>query len=65
MKRIVTVLCWRKPFTHMIAFLLTASLSVFPSASALGKEEEVQVLTLEEALRITAEKNRDIQKALE
>jgi HAE1 family hydrophobic/amphiphilic exporter-1 len=65
MKRIITILYWRGQFILITAFLLIASLGIFPSASALGEEKEVQVLTLEEALRITAEKNRDIQKALE
>lgn len=46
-------------------FLLIASLGTLPFTAALGEEKEVQILTLEEALRITAEKNRDIQKARE
>ena len=65
MKRIITILCWRRHLTLIIAFLLIASLGILPSTSALGEEKEVRILTLEDALRITAEKNRDIQKALE
>lgn len=64
MKRIVTILSCR----HLIlitAFLLMAPLGTLPSTEALGEEKEVQILTLEESLQIAAEKNRDIQKALE
>ena len=49
----------------MTAFLLIASLGTAPFTAALGEEREVKILTLEEALRITADKNRDIQKARE
>jgi HAE1 family hydrophobic/amphiphilic exporter-1 len=49
----------------MTVFLLIAFLGILPFTGAAGEEKEVQFLTLEEALRITAEKNRDIQKARE
>lgn len=65
MKRIVTISRWRRRFILITAFLLIASLGTLPFTTALGEEKEVQILTLEEALQITAEKNRDIQKALE
>jgi HAE1 family hydrophobic/amphiphilic exporter-1 len=65
MKRIITILRWKRHLTLIIASLLIVSQGIFPLTSALGEEKEVQFLTLEEALRITAEKNRDIQKARE
>ncbi|MCJ7663205.1 MAG: TolC family protein, partial [Desulfobacterales bacterium] len=65
MERIVTISRWRRRFILITAFLLIASLGTLPFTTALGEEKEVQILTLEEALQITAEKNRDIQKALE
>lgn len=64
MKRIVTILSWRRCYLAA-AFLLIACLGTLPFGGALGEENRVQVLTLEEALRIAAEKNRDIQKARE
>lgn len=49
-----------------VTFLpLILSLLFFPSPAAWGQEENVRVLTLEEALQITSESNKDIQKALE
>jgi outer membrane protein TolC len=65
MKRIVTILRWKRHLTLIIASLLIVSQGIFSLTSALGEEKEIQFLTLEEALRITAEKNRDIQKARE
>jgi HAE1 family hydrophobic/amphiphilic exporter-1 len=65
MKRIITISSCRRGFFCLTAFLLIASLGSHTFDAALGEENGVQVLTLEEALRITAEKNRDIQKARE
>ena len=65
MKRIVTISSWGRWFILITVFLLFVSLGALPLTAALGEEKEVQILTLEEAIRITAEKNRDIQKALE
>ena len=45
--------------------ILTLSLSLFPFTFTFGEEKGVQNLTLEEALQITADKNKDIQKARE
>jgi len=56
----------RKSLFFSIVLLL---LIVFPGTlaftEAYGEEKETRVLTLEEALRIAAEKNHDIQKARE
>ncbi len=65
MKKITTIASWRRYLILMAPFLLTAFLCAHPFALAMGKEKEIQILNLEEALQITAEKNRDIQKALE
>ena len=65
MKKITTIASWRRYLILMGPFLLTAFLCALPFALAMEKEKEIQILTLEEALQITAEKNRDIQKALE
>ena len=65
MKRIVTRSIMRRRLILITAFLLIASLGTLPFTSAMGEEKEVQILTLEEALQITAEKNRDIHKARE
>ena len=45
--------------------LLILSLSLLAFAEASGEEKGVRSLTLEEALQITADKNKDIQKARE
>ena len=65
MKRIITISRRRRFLFFMTAFLLIASLGPAPFTAALGEEREVKILTLEEALRITADKNRDIQRARE
>jgi outer membrane protein TolC len=56
----------RKSLFFSIILLL---LIVFPGTLlftiAYGEEKDIEVLTLEDALRIAAEKNRDIQKARE
>jgi HAE1 family hydrophobic/amphiphilic exporter-1 len=65
MKRIVTISNWRRRLFFITAFLLIISLGTIPFTAALGEEKEIQILTLEEALLITVEKNRDIQKARE
>ena len=60
------IIARRRRFLFFItAFFLIISPGVLPFTSALGEEKEVQILTLEEAIRITADKNRDIQKARE
>lgn len=55
----------RKNLIPVAILLLILSILSFPPQVALGQEENVKVLTLEEALRIAAENNKDIQKALE
>jgi outer membrane protein TolC len=55
----------RRLFFGIMAFLLIAFPSTLLSTLAEGQERENQVLTLEDALRIAAEKNLDIQKARE
>ena len=61
----ITISGWGKRLFFITAFLLIVSLSIPPFNSALGEEKELLVLTLDDALRLTADKNRDIQKALE
>ena len=63
MKRMDIISSWVRCL--IIVFLLIVSLSTLLLKAAHGEEAKVQILTLEEALQITAEKNRDIQKALE
>jgi outer membrane protein TolC len=65
MKRIITISTRRRCLFFITAFLLISSLGILRFTTALGEEKGVQILTLEEALRITADKNRDIQKARE
>ena len=65
MKRTIPISIWRSCLYSIIAFLLIASVTLFSSTLVLGEEKDAQILALEEALRITAEKNRDIQKARE
>ncbi|HSB03768.1 MAG TPA: TolC family protein [Thermodesulfobacteriota bacterium] len=48
-----------------VIFTLILCLSFFPFMSALGEERSTLSLTLEEALQIAADKNKDIQKARE
>jgi len=55
----------RRFLFSVLFLLLTGSLSVFPGKTALAAEKEAKVLTLEEALQIALEKNKDIQKARE
>ncbi len=65
MKRLYGMTILRKPLPFILIFLFL----VFPGSSSLrevrGEGKEVQILTLDEALRIAAEKNRDIQRARE
>jgi outer membrane protein TolC len=63
MKRIVIISSWVRCLITVL--LLIVSLGTLPLKAAQGEEAKVQILTLGEALQITAEKNRDIQKALE
>ena len=65
MKRIFTISTWGRNLLLAMVFPLIAVIGIPPFSTALGEEKEVQILTLEEALQITAEKNRDIQKARE
>ena len=65
MKRIFTLTNRRKSLYPVAVFLLIVSMGSLPFHTALGEEKEAQILTLEEALQITADKNRDIQKARE
>jgi outer membrane protein TolC len=65
MKRIVAKAA-QEGFSLLIpALLLIASAGTLLPLEAMAEEKGVQVLTLEEALQIAAEKNRDIQKARE
>ena len=49
----------------IVSLSLNLSLTFFPFTSASGEENKVKILFLDEALQITAEKNKDIQKARE
>ena len=55
----------RKDLIPVSILLLILSILSFSPEAALGQEESVRVLTLEEALQIAAENNKDIQKAQE
>jgi len=65
MKRTITISTWGRRLLFITALLLISSLGTFPFPVAMGEEKGGQILTLEEILQITAEKNRDIQKARE
>ena len=65
MKRIITISTWGRRLFFITALLLISSLGILRFTTAMGEEKGVQILTLEEILQITAEKNRDIQKARE
>ncbi len=52
-------------FLLIPVFVLITSAGMLLPVEVLGGETGVQVLTLEEALRIAAQRNRDIQKARE
>jgi HAE1 family hydrophobic/amphiphilic exporter-1 len=55
---------WTSRILYPVVFLLIVSLTPISFTVAYG-EEEITILTLEDALQIAADKNRDIQKALE
>ena len=61
----VTTTGWKSLFFSIILLLLIVFPGPLAFTVAYGEEKETQVLTLEEALRIAAEKNQDIQKARE
>ena len=65
MDRTTTSTGWRSLIFHIIPFLLIVMLGTLPFTIAYGEEKGIEILTLEDALRIAAEKNRDILKALE
>jgi len=65
MNRTNTMSGWRSLIFLIIPFLLIVMSGALPFTMAYGEEKGIEVLTLEDALRITAEKNRDILKALE
>jgi len=65
MNRMNTMSGWRSLIFLIIPFLLIVMSGALPFTMAYGEEKGIEVLTLEDALRITAEKNRDILKALE
>ena len=65
MDRMTTITGWRSLIFLIIPFLLIVISGTLPFTMAYGEEKGIEVLTLEDALRITAEKNRDILKALE
>lgn len=55
----------KKILTFKVASTLVLSIVLIPFAATFGEEKGIQVLTLDEALQIAAEKNKDIQKARE
>jgi outer membrane protein TolC len=65
MKRTVLQTPLRKTPNLKLAFALLLFFSLIPFTGSSGEERGSQALTLEEALQITAEKNKDIQRALE
>jgi len=65
MSRMAGIADGREYLRLISIILLIVSLGIFPDTFAFGEEKKVEVLTLEDALRIAADKNRDIQKALE
>ena len=65
MRRMVTEITVGRLLLLIPVFVLITSPGMLLPVEVLGGETGVQVLTLEEALRIAAERNRDIQKARE
>jgi HAE1 family hydrophobic/amphiphilic exporter-1 len=65
MNRNTAMTDWRGFLFRRILFLLAIFLGTLLFTAAYGEEKETQAITLEDALRIAAEKNRDIQKARE
>jgi len=65
MNRMTTMTGWRSLIFLIVPFWLIIILGALPFSAAYGEEKGIEVLTLEDALRIAAEKNRDILKALE
>ncbi len=65
MLRMVATTGRKSLFFSIILLLLVIFPGTFLFTLAYGEEKEIRVLTLEEALRIAAEKNHDIQKARE
>lgn len=59
-----TILGGRRSLFLFISLLIASTQILFPT-TLLGQGNGVKVLTLEEALQMAAEKNRDIQKARE
>jgi len=51
--------------SFLLILLLGLNLNLFVSMPAFGEEKRVQTLTLDEALQIAGDKNKDIQKARE
>ena len=64
MKRTVSLIR-RSAGIHLAVSLLIASILTFLPVAVLGQQNDVKVLTLDEALSIAAERNLDIQKARE
>jgi outer membrane protein TolC len=56
---------WRSLFSCILLLLLIVFPGTLLFTVAYGEEKDTEVLTLEDSLRIAAEKNRDIQKARE
>src|SRR4030067_3241142 len=65
MLRMVATTGRKSLFFSIILLLLVIFPGTFLFTLTYGEEKEIRVLTLEEALRIAAEKNHDIQKARE
>ena len=65
MDRMTTMTGCRSLIFLIIPFLLIVISGTLPFTMVYGEEKGIEVLTLEDALRIAAEKNRDILKALE
>jgi HAE1 family hydrophobic/amphiphilic exporter-1 len=65
MNRMPTLTCGRSLIFLIVPLWLIIILGALPFSAAYGEEKGIEVLTLEDALRIAAEMNRDILKALE
>ncbi len=55
----------KKRISPMMILFLVGAGGIFWAQGALGEEKGIRILTLDEALRITLEKNKDIRKARE
>ena len=65
MNRLVLIGSWKVFLHSSISIFLMIFLVFLPFTGAFGQEKETETLTLDKALQIAAQKNRDIQKARE